>query len=460
MNAGYPLVVIGGGPAGIAAAVRAARHGVRVALLDDQPQAGGQIYLNLESSALDPSILGPDYSKGASLLASLRESGVEYFPQTSVWYLDRDRQLGLIQQGRAQRIAAQHVVIACGAQERPMPFPGWDKPGVLTAGGAQTLLKSSAMLAEDGVVLAGRGPLLLLLAQQYLRAGVRLGAILDTTAAGAWHRTLKHIPRTLLAIDYLFKGWRMIRAIRKAGVPWYRQVDALRAEGGERLQGVGFRSLGRSHRIDTDLLLTHDGVIPEIQVAQAAGCAVDWSDSQQCWHARVDAWSESSRANIFVTGDAAGIGGADAARLGGELAGLQVAHRLGFLTSGERDKMARPLRRQRHRHLAIRPFLDAWYAPAQAERVDDDTLVCRCEGVDAAEIRNVIALGCPGPNQAKAFTRCGMGACQGRFCASTVERLFAQQLGLSPGKIGRYHARPPLKPVTLGQLAGHEEIES
>ena len=138
----------------------------------------------------------------------------------------------------------------------------------------------------------------------------------------------------------------------------------------------------------------------------------------------------------------------------GELAGLQIAHQLGFLERGERDKIAPLLQRSRHRHLAIRPLLDAWFEPPRSEPIEDATLVCRCEGVTAAEVRDVIALGCPGPNQAKAFTRCGMGACQGRFCASTVERVFAQQLGISPAEIGRYRARPPLKPVTLGQLAG------
>ena len=455
MTADYQLAVIGGGPAGLAAAVNASDHGIRVALFDDQPQPGGQIYRNLENSSVDPAILGPDYAQGATLLRALRDSSVDYYPQASVWYLDRQRQIGVLQPQGSRCVSAERIVIACGAQERPMPFPGWDKPGVMTAGAAQTLLKSNALLPDDGVVLAGRGPLMLLLAQQLIRAGVRIGALLETTAPGSWRRAAKHLPGALKASDYLFKGWEMMRTIRKAGVPRFRHVENLRAEGGERLSAVSFRSNGVDHRIETQLLLTHDGVIPEVQMAQSADCRLDWNEQQQCWHTRVNRWGESSQNGIFIAGDACGIGGAIVGQVSGQLAGLQIAHQLGFLERGERDKLAEPLQRRRRRHLAIRPFLDAWFGHPGSEPVEDDTLICRCEGVEAAEIRAVIALGCPGPNQAKAFTRCGMGACQGRFCASSVERLFAQQLDVSPAEIGRYRARPPLKPVTLGQLAGH-----
>jgi bacterioferritin-associated ferredoxin len=119
-----------------------------------------------------------------------------------------------------------------------------------------------------------------------------------------------------------------------------------------------------------------------------------------------------------------------------------------------RDRLARPDFNAWQRHLAIRPFLDAFYRVAENALIPtDETLVCRCEEVTAAEIRALVALGCLGPNQAKAFIRCGMGPCQGRFCASTVEYIFAEQHAVSVGDIGRFSARPPLKPVTLGQLA-------
>ncbi len=450
------LVVIGAGPAGMAAAQTAAEHGVDVTLFDDQAQPGGQIYRNVDTSPLaDTSLLGKDYVFGQPLVQAFRHAELDYYACTSVWYLDKAREIGILKQGVSHKISAQRVIVASGAQERPMPVPNWQLPGVMTAGAGQILLKSAAMVPDNGVVLAGNGPLMLLLAWQYLRAGVKIHAILDTTSKGNLFRALRYLPRALAAGNDLWKGLRMMLSIATARVPYYHYVSELRAEGDNQLQAVSFSAAGRHHRIDTDLLLLHQGVIPGLHSLQAAGCKIDWNEAQQCWQTKVDAWGETSLSGIFVAGDGAAIGGAVAASLSGQLTGLQVAHQLGFLDAGRRDHLARPIIKARDRQLAIRPFLDALYRVADAGLIPpDDTVVCRCEEVSAREIRDVIALGCIGPNQAKAFTRCGMGPCQGRFCAATVEQIFARQRGESMADVGHTSARPPLKPITLGQLAG------
>jgi hypothetical protein len=265
---------------------------------------------------------------------------------------------------------------------------------------------------------------------------------------------LRHLPRALAASDTLFKGLQLVMSIKRARVPWYRQATDLRAEGGECVERLKFNSRGIAQQLDTRLVMLHQGVIPALHMAEAAGCETQWNEAQQCWQPRLDNWGESSQSGIFVAGDGAAIGGARAAALSGRLAGLQVAHRLGLVEQAQRDRLARPDFNARQRHLAIRPFLDAFYRVGMNALIPvDETLVCRCEEVTVAEIRGVVALGCPGPNQAKAFVRCGMGPCQGRFCASTVENIFAEQRAVSVGDIGRFSARPPLKPVTLGQLA-------
>jgi bacterioferritin-associated ferredoxin len=324
----------------------------------------------------------------------------------------------------------------------------------MTAGAGQILLKSAAMVPDNGVVLAGSGPLMLLLAWQYLGAGVNIHAILDTTPKGSLYKALRYLPRALAAVDYLWKGMRLMLSIRRAHIPYYKHVSELSADGVERLEAVSFKAAGKLHRIDTDLLLLHQGLIPGLHILQAAGCEIEWNPAQQSWQTPVDAWGETSRNGIFVAGDGGGIAGARAASLSGQLAGLQVAHQLGLLDIGKRDQLARPIINARNRHLAIRPFLDAFYAVPEAFlNPADETLVCRCEEVSARQIRDVIALGCIGPNQAKAFTRCGMGPCQGRLCADTVAHIFAHQLGVSVADVGHYNARAPLKPITLGQLA-------
>jgi NADPH-dependent 2,4-dienoyl-CoA reductase/sulfur reductase-like enzyme len=442
----------------MAAAQAALRHGVEVAVFDEQSNPGGQIYRNVDSSPLaDVSLLGNDYAFGKSQVMAFRHSRLDYFADASVWYLYKSGSLGVIYQGRHHLVNAAQIIIASGTQERPMPFPGWHKPGVMTAGAGQILLKSSALVPQQAPVLVGSGPLLLLLAWQYLRAGVGVQAIVDTTVKANRWSALRHLPRALAASDYLIKGLQLVMAIKRARVPWYKQATDLRAEGGERVERLKFNANGTAQQLDTSLIMLHQGVIPELHIAEAAGCETQWNEAQQCWQPRLDEWGESSQPGIFIAGDGAAIGGARAATLSGRLAGLQVACRLGLIEQAQRDRLAQPIFNARQRHLAIRPFLDAFYRVARNALIPtDETLVCRCEEVTAAEIRALVALGCLGPNQAKAFIRCGMGPCQGRFCASTVENIFAEQHAVSVGAIGRFSARPPLKPVTLGQLAASE----
>ncbi|MCG6889045.1 MAG: FAD-dependent oxidoreductase [Gammaproteobacteria bacterium] len=456
MQSAYQMVVIGAGPAGMAAAQTAARQGVEVAVIDEQPHPGGQIYRNVNASPLaDIDLLGKDYVFGRQLVQGFEYAHLDYFANSGVWFLDRAGELGIVQDGVHRRVSAQRIVIACGAQERAMPFPGWDKAGVMTAGAAQILMKSAAMVPSEAPVLAGNGPLLLLLAWQYLRAGVRLRAIVDTAQSANRWPALRYFPQAIAASDYLFKGLKLVSAIRRARVPWFREASDLRALGEERLSALHFTCRGKPQHIDTTLLLLHQGVIPALQIAAAAGCETRWNSLQQCWQPQVDDWGQSSVDSVFVAGDAAGIGGARAAWLGGQLAGLQLAHQLGLIDAVKRDKLAQPIRKARARHLAIRPFLDTWYRVAESSLVPgDETLACRCEEVSVGEIRTLAAMGCTGPNQAKAFTRCGMGPCQGRFCGSTVEQVFASETAASPQQIGRFNTRPPLKPVTLGQIAG------
>ena len=298
--------------------------------------------------------------------------------------------------------------------------------------------------------------MLLLLAWQLINVGVTPRALVDTTPANRRWSDLRHLPRALGAPEYLFKGLQLIAAIRRARVPWYRGALDLRAEGEGRLQRLRFSCDGRAQRIETGTLLLHQGVIPSLQLAAAAGCESEWNEAQQCWQPRLDAWGESSQPGIFVAGDAGAIGGARAAQLAGQLAGLQVAHRLEKIDAARRDRLARPLGNARERHLSIRPLLDARYRVADASLPRDETLACRCEEVSVAELRALASQGCSGPNQAKAFSRCGMGPCQGRFCGATMERVFALETGAAPRQVGHFNARPPVKPVTLGQLAGGE----
>ncbi len=466
LDAAYDLAIVGAGPAGMAAAKEAAGHGLSVLVLDENAGPGGQIYRAItRSPAPGLAALGADYWKGAPLAADFLAAPVHYAAGTTVWSLaiaaeGSGHEIGVSIAGAARMVAAREVILATGALERPFPVPGWTLPGVMTAGGAQTMLKASGLVPDGRVVLAGSGPLLYLLAAQFVAAGANISALLDTTPSANWGRALPHLP-AFLASPYLRKGlallWKTRRSLRVM-----RGVSAISAEGDGKLASVRFSKGGAAETLPCDLLLLHQGVVPNINLSNAAGCAQDWDETQLCFTPRLDAWFESSVPGVAIAGDGAGIAGAESAALRGTLAAIGAAFRLGHLDAVERDSRAAPVRAELARMGRGRAFLDHFYQPAKPLRIppQDDTIVCRCEEVTAGMIRAAVAHGVTGPNQMKSFLRCGMGPCQGRQCGLTVTEMIAEARGLPPTEIGALRLRPPVKPITLSELASLPKTEA
>jgi len=451
----HDLIVIGAGPAGISAALTAASCGLKTVLLDEQSRPGGQIYRNI--TAVPPTIaalLGPDYRHGESLAARLLNSSVELSFGTLVWDVARDLTVTAQQNGRSFQVHAPQLIAATGAMERASPLPGWTLPGVLNAGAAQLAMKSAGSVPAGRVVLAGGGPLLLLVACQLLDAGVTLAGIVETSPAANRWRALRYLPAALGAPAYLAKGLRMLWRLRRAGVPMFSAASALRVEGSDRAQALTFTARGAAHRLDAEVVLLHHGVVPNTQLSRLLRVDHDWDSVQLTWRPRVDGWGETSLAGFRITGDGVSIAGALAAEPAGALAALGAAQALGRLTAPEAERRAAPLRGTLQQQGHIRPFLDTLYRPPEwITDPSDETVVCRCEEVTAGRIREMARLGCQGPNQTKFFSRCGMGPCQGRMCGLTVTQILSSALGKEPEDVGAYRIRAPLKPVPLASIA-------
>ncbi|MDB5365326.1 MAG: ooxA [Rhodospirillales bacterium] len=448
------LLIVGAGPAGMAAALAARRHGLEVMVIDDQPTPGGQIWRSVEQAARRDDILGPSYVEGRAVAEAFRASGVIYQPGAQLWQLEPGFRAFVSRNRQAQVIEAKAVILATGAQERPVPFPGWTLPGVLTVGAAQILLKNAGQIPAGPVWIAGSGPLPLLYAVQLLRAGGQVAGYLDTTPAGQWRAALRHLPRALCASGDLAKGLSWAAMLRRKA-PVIRGVIEIEALGDGRIETLRYRTADRATAtVEANTLLVHEGVVPNIHAALSLDCTVAWDPAQDCYAPIVDRWGESSQVDLFVAGDGAGIAGAKAAQLRGELATLRVAVKLGSTSEDAAAVAARPIRRKLDRELAVRPFLDALFRPRpQVFAPADKTIVCRCEEITAGEIRALASVGRPGPNQIKAATRAGMGPCQGRQCGYTVTRIVGAAQNRPPAEVGFFHIRPPLKPVTLGELA-------
>ncbi|WP_423194449.1 FAD-dependent oxidoreductase [Cupriavidus sp. H18C2] len=464
------VLVVGAGPAGLAAATQAAALGLSTVLVDEQPAPGGQIYRAITSTPVqDRAILGKDYWHGEALLEPFARSGARHIGAATVWSINaRDPQPDGAAAGfevaysvaapgndpQAALLHCRHIILATGAQERPFPIPGWTLPGVITAGAAQILLKTSGVVPDGRTVLAGGGPLLYLLAYQYLQAGVRLEAILETTDNGQWRHALPHA-WGFLRSPYLRKGLTMLRAVRKA-VPIVSNVTALEAIAGDSglVAELRYEAGGQRRTLAVDQVLLHQGVVPNTNLSRAIGAEHVWNDRQDCWEPQVDGWGATSVPHVSIAGDGAGIAGAMAAEHRGRIAALGAAAALGAIGTAARDASAAPHRAALARATRGREFFEVLYRPLpQFRRPVGDTIVCRCEEATAEQVRHAARIGCQGPNQLKAFLRCGMGPCQGRFCGLTVTELIADEQQRHPRDVGYYRLRFPTKPVTLGEIA-------
>lgn len=476
------LAVVGAGPAGLAATVEAARLGLRVVLLDAGDRPGGQYHRHPAPGlgAARPEALHHDWRAFARRTAALdghvRSGRVTYRPGCHVWTVvpeGPDWRLHAVVTGddTAVAVRARAVLLATGAYERQLPFPGWTLPGVVAAGGAQAMLKSGLVLPGHRVVVAGSGPLLLAVAGSLAAAGAHVPAVVE---AGSYLGYAGSVTTLLRNPAKLAEGALHGGALIRHGVRLLTRHAAVEAHGTDRVEAVTVARLdadwrpvpGTGRRVPCDAVAVGHGLVPQLELATALGCATRTAaDGTSALVLGAD--QSTSVPGIWAAGEPGGVGGARLAVLEGESAARAVAGTL----SGVRPLRAGAAAAARRRRDRLRGFAEAMGAVHRpgagwTDWLREDTEICRCEEVPVARVTEAVeTLGARDARTVKLFTRAGMGWCQGRTCGPAVAALAGRAPGAGPGAgegaevrdgaPGTAPDRRPLScPVPLRHLAG------
>ncbi len=457
----HDVIIVGAGPAGLSAAITASEIGLDVVVLDEQSTPGGQLYRNIERADEETlNHLGPDYSSGLSLVEKFRKSGAQYRGGSIVWNIEPNGSVCFSHDGCSTQIQGKYVIIAIGATERPVPFAGWNLPGVMGAGGVDANYKSSGTLPEGPVVLCGSGPLLLLVIGHLASNGVEISAVLDTTPGGNLLSAIPLLPGALKRTDYLLKGVGMLLKLKRSGIKYYKNINQFKAHGKDQVESVSFTSKGIHNRVDSGHFLVHEGVVPRCDFSRLLRLKHQWDPVQRFWYPQTNQYGGTENSNIYVTGDGAFVHGGIPATLKGTLSAIDIGGKLGVLPDSQKTELPL-LVKKLSSELAPRPFVDALYKPRRnLYGIDDNTFVCRCEEVTAGDIRQAVREGCSEPNEIKSLTRCGMGHCQGRMCGVALAEIVAAELQIEPDTLKPLSIRAPVRNLLLSELAAVDLMEN
>ncbi len=484
------VVVVGAGPAGLAAAVTALAGGLRVVLVDAGHALGGQYWRHPPDGSAIPAGAGHDLDTYAALQAQLRaheRSGravvllahqawtavtTDAAATTGAAATADSIEVHLIDRSAATEsarvVTGRRLVLATGAYDRPLPFPGWDLPGVLTAGALQALLKANGVSAGRRAVVGGTGPFLLPVAAGLAAAGTEVVAVCEAASVRPWAR---HLRAAAGVPSKALEGVGYAATFARHRIPLHTRTAVVAAHGDERVEAVTLARLDAqgavraetARRVPCDVVGIGWGFVPQLDLAVTLGCAlVTGADGNRV--VAVDEGQRTSVPTVFVAGEGCGVGGALLALRGGQVAAETVLTDLASLGTRRATGAAR-LRAVRREIVRLRRFADAMHAVHRVPDgwlgwLTDDTLLCRCEEVTVGQVRDAVAEGARGARQVKQLTRAGMGWCQGRMCGYAAHCLSNAGAG-HHGPDGRAPAPEPYSPeerlaatpVRLGALA-------
>jgi D-hydroxyproline dehydrogenase subunit alpha len=464
MTDAFEAVIVGMGPAGMAAAIELCRQGAQVAIVDENPQPGGQVYRRFakEFTAEDERSLGVNYAKGKKLIEEFLQVGKQcaVLNDTHVWGGFADNQLSLRHEDKIALIKYNKLLLAEGASERPSVFPGWTLPGVMTLGGLQKLVSRDFLLPGKRFLIAGASPLLIPVAAEVLRAGGEIAGVCTVVPLA---RFLKLLPELAFQKEILFEAIRHAFEIVRRNAPVFSGYTVVSCAGENRIREARIAKLDADGRIaggsmrtfEIDILAASNGILPMSRLGRQLGCRHEYDPEGLCWKVKTGPLFRSSQPNIYAAGDSHAIGGRDLAEWNGRMAGLEIAKDLGRISADEFNRRLSERARSRERLVSYVSTLQRVLSRGvnQMVRQDLNTIVCRCEQVSLGDVLSGIERGYRTMNEIKR-TRVGMGLCQGRVCESVVTEIMLRK-GIPIEEIGHFGIRPPIAPIPIALLEGY-----
>ena len=458
------LLVIGAGPGGLSAAIAACKAGADVLVVDERLSPGGQYFKPVAVEGADVSPPDAQHQEGLALVAEARAAGVAIRTGITVWGAFGPGDLAAhAADGGTLRLMPRATIIATGAYERGWPVPGWQLPGVMTTGAAQTLWRTARRLPGRRVLIAGNGPLNLQLAAELVAGGADVVALVE--AAPHPVRGLASLAAMAMAAPGLVADGIAYHARRlRGGVPMLHEMVVGAVAAAEDGLAITLAPAGdpgvEIRRIVADVLCLGHGFEPSNELLRALGCRHDVDEQQRRLVTWRDVAGRTSVAGVYALGDCTAMGGARVAMADGVVTGLAAAADLGHaippaLARSGRDAAARAARHRRFQQALWRVYQAP---PQQMAAVADTTLLCRCEQISFGTARAVLAegVGAGGPGAAGAIkraTRIGMGPCQGRYCRPLLEALIRETTGRPEAERSGFAPRPPVRPIAIRDLA-------
>ena len=460
----FDLVVIGGGPAGIAAAATAAKHGLSVALIDERPTLGGQIYKRVGPGFKVKSAkeVGKDYFLGEELINELENSSVELFLETLVGTIENSAVVIVRNGESAERLSYKKLLISPGAYDRPVAFPGWTLPGVITAGAAQSLVKTQRVNPGSRIFFAGSGPLALAFPAQLSGYGANIVGIIEAAPRPGIFKALRILFAVIGNLDLMRDAAKYQFHLISNRIPMtYRRI-IVSANGKDRVESVTHAKVDKNWRVipgtektvEVDALCVGYGFFPSVELFRLLGCELAYEESRGGAVVKLDNWGATSVANVFGAGDGTGISGSYVAIARGRLAALKIAAELGKISETSLTALATGFQKTFKRRTKFQSAINNAYEIKSGiyALADNKTVICRCESVTLENILPVLE-STVDPSVVKAYTRCGMGLCQGRNCQRQISALIAEKQNISIAEISQATPRFPTKPIRLGQIA-------